>query len=243
MKLEVKNLTKVYDNGKGIHDISFVLENGIYGLLGPNGAGKSTLIKVLTGLLKQDSGQIIWNEEEITKSGHTFYEKIGYAPQSVSLYTGFSANRYLAYIAALKGMEKMQAKQEAEVILKRLDLWEVRNQKIETFSGGMKQRLLVAQAIIGNPQILILDEPASGLDPGQRISLRNYIAEIAEHKIVLLATHIVADVEQIADEVIFLGNGTILRKGNRQDILKQEKNCKNMEELYLQVYGEDVVNK
>lgn len=239
MQLKVKNLTKVYDNGKGIHAVDFTLKNGIYGLLGPNGAGKSTLIKVLTGLLKADSGQIFWNGEEIIKTGHVFYEKIGYAPQSVSLYTGFTASRYLAYIAALKGLKKAQAKQEAEVILKRLDLWEVRNRKIETFSGGMKQRLLVAQAIIGNPKILILDEPASGLDPGQRISLRNYIAEIAEDKIVLLATHIVADVEQIADEVIFLGDGRILRKENRQELLKQEK---NMEQLYLQVYGKDENN-
>lgn len=243
MELKAVNLTKKYDNGKGIQDINFQMHEGIYALLGPNGAGKSTLIRVLTGLQKMSSGQVLWNNQDTKTLGRHFCEKIGYAPQSVTLYNSFTAKRYLAYIAGLKGMKKQEAKKEISEILERLELAEVANRRIETFSGGMKQRLLVAQAMIGSPKLLILDEPASGLDPGQRIILRNLIKEIAEDKIVILATHIVADIEYLADEILFLKDGELVQKGSRDEILCSINQkignlvCKNLEDAYLHIYN------
>lgn len=219
MELFVEGITHNYGEKTVLKDISFTMKEGIYGILGPNGAGKSTLIKVLTRNVRPSEGMIFWNGRAVSSQEDAFFEQIGYAPQAQALYPDFTARRYLDYIAALKNMEKKEARRQIAWILERVELTAEADKKIKTFSGGMKQRLLVAQAMIGNPKLLILDEPTAGLDPGQRIAVRNLISEIALEKIVIIATHIVTDIESVAKEVILLGNGVLIRKDSCDNLL------------------------
>ena len=214
MLLIINNVTKSYGTNLALDRFTAKLEPGIYALLGPNGSGKSTLMNILTDNLKADSGSIAYTSdggvtEDVLKMGVRFREKLGFMPQYPGLYPNFSVERFMWYMAALKGMKKESAVEQIPEILKAVELDDVPRRKIGALSGGMKQRLALAQAVLGDPEILILDEPTAGLDPKQRISIRNYISRIAFDKIVLIATHVVPDVEFIARDIIMLKKGVI----------------------------------
>ena len=228
MKLTFNKITKSYGKTKALIDFSTELESGIYALLGPNGSGKSTLMNILTDNLKADSGKIFYTgdndgsvPEEVLKMGVRFREKIGFMPQYTGMYGNFTAEKFLWYMASLKGMKKEDAQKSIPEILKAVELSDVSTHRISSFSGGMKQRLALAQAVLGDPSILILDEPTAGLDPKQRIAIRNFISRIAFNKIVIIATHVVSDVEYIARDVIMLKKGVIVDNAPPAELLRK----------------------
>ena len=223
MRLEINELSKTYGKVKALKDISLTLENGIYGILGPNGAGKSTLIRLLTDNLQRDRGSICWNGKDILDFKKDYRKLIGYMPQEQGYYEDFSAESFLLYMAQLKGMNRKEAKDAVKDMLYALHMLEHAKEPMGSFSGGMKQRILLAQALLNNPKILILDEPTAGVDPQERIRIRNFISEIAKDKIVILATHIVSDVEAVAKEIILLQKGTIIEKGTPYELLEKVK--------------------
>lgn len=215
MTLNINAVTKAYGNNLALNQFSAAFEPGIYALLGPNGSGKSTLMNILTDNLKADSGEITYtdgfdNTENILHMGVRFREKLGFMPQYPGLYPNFTVERFMWYMAALKGLPKEKAKKDIPEILAAVELDDVPKRKIGALSGGMKQRLTLAQAVLGDPEILILDEPTAGLDPKQRISIRNYISKIAFNKIVIIATHVVPDIEFIARDIILLKKGVVV---------------------------------
>lgn len=211
-RLKLENVSKTYPNGKeALKQVSMTLTSGIYGLLGPNGAGKSTLIKILTQNLKATQGTITYNGTDIGEIGNKYRKKIGFMPQQQSMLNGFTGRRFLWYMSTLKGMSRQQAGEQVDKMLKVVNLEEAADKKIGNYSGGMKQRILLAQALLDDPQILILDEPTAGLDPRERIRIRNFISEISKDKIVLIATHVVADIECIAKEILLLKDGSLIR--------------------------------
>ena len=218
MELTVRNLRMNYGKKEALKGVSFTLTPGVYGLLGPNGAGKSTLMNILTGNLTATGGEVLLDGQTMQSLGAGYREKIGYMPQQQALYPSFTAVRFLSYMAALRGMTTAQARAQIPRVLDQVGLSDVAGHKIKSFSGGMKQRLLIAQAILGNPAVLILDEPTAGLDPKQRIAIRNLIAEVALDKIVLIATHVVSDVEFISKEILLLKEGELLRKAPREEL-------------------------
>ena len=218
MELTVRNLRMNYGTKEALKGVSFTLTPGVYGLLGPNGAGKSTLMNILTGNLTATGGEVLLDGQTMQSLGAGYREKIGYMPQQQALYPSFTAVRFLSYMAALRGMTTAQARAQIPRVLDQVGLSDVAGHKIKSFSGGMKQRLLIAQAILGNPAVLILDEPTAGLDPKQRIAIRNLIAEVALDKIVLIATHVVSDVEFISKEILLLKEGELLRKAPREEL-------------------------
>lgn len=219
MKLEVKNLSKKYGSFYALKDFSAVLSEGVYGLLGPNGAGKSTLMNILTDNLERTSGEILLDGQDISTMGTKYRSLIGYMPQQQGFYEQFTAGEFLCYIGELKNVKKAEIGGEIDRLLKRVNLYEYRNKKLGGFSGGMRQRVLLAQALLGNPQILILDEPTAGLDPKERINMRNVITEISRDKIILIATHIVSDIEFIADEILLIKNGECILEGNPMNLI------------------------
>lgn len=230
IKLELKNLTKSYEKGKiALDHFSAAFEPGVYGLLGPNGAGKSTLMNLITQNLEPDEGEILVNGTSATKMGVSYRDVLGYMPQQQGLYDRFSALEFLRYFAALKGLKAKESRKRIEELLEVVNLTEAGNRKLGGFSGGMKQRVLLAQALLNEPQILILDEPTAGLDPKERIRIRNYISSISENKIVLIATHVVSDVECIAKEILLLRSGKLLEKETPEKLVEQ------MEELVWEV--------
>ena len=202
-------------------DVSADFTPGIYGILGPNGAGKSTMFGMLTDNLRPDKGSITADGEDIYKMGADYRAKIGYMPQQQSLYEAFTAEKFLWYMAALKGMNRKDAREQIENLLEVVNLKEERYKKLKYFSGGMKQRILLAQALLNDPEILILDEPTAGMDPEERIRIRNFISGCAKDKIVLLATHVVADVENMAREILLIKNGKIVRRDTPQKFLAE----------------------
>ena len=226
MILKITNISKAYRNNLALNQFSYTLVPGIYALLGPNGSGKSTLMNILTDNLKADSGEITYtddsgNTENVLHMGVRFREKLGFMPQYPGLYPNFTVERFMWYMAALKGLKKIEAKKQIPEILAAVELDDVPKRKIGALSGGMKQRLTLAQAVLGDPEILILDEPTAGLDPKQRIAIRNYISKIAFNKIVLIATHVVPDIEFIARDIIMLKKGVIVDNAPPHELTKK----------------------
>ena len=226
MQLQINNITKSYGKNRALSDFTATLEPGIYALLGPNGSGKSTLMNILTDNLPADSGEILFTDgdsepRDVKKMGGEFREKLGFMPQYPGLYPNFTVERFMWYMATLKCIGKADAKRQIDEILASVELDDARRKKIGALSGGMKQRLALAQAVLGEPSILILDEPTAGLDPKQRIAIRNYIAKIALSKIVLIATHVVSDIEFIARDIIMLKKGVIVDNAPPHELTKK----------------------
>jgi len=204
--LMLSGVTKKYGKFTALEDINLEFTNGVYGLLAPNGAGKTTLIKMLTTLIFPTKGEILWNGDEITRLDADYRNIIGYLPQDFGYYKGYTARDFLLYIAALKGISMAEAKLKADKLLEVVGLAEVKNKKMRKFSGGMVQRVGIAQAMLNDPKILILDEPTAGLDPKERVRFRNLISTLSKDRIVILSTHIVSDIETIANHVIMFKN-------------------------------------
>ena len=239
MKLEVRNLKKTYGTVQALKGINYTFTPGVYGILGANGAGKSTMINLITDNVSRDKmngGSILFGEdsaeEDILKLGKQFRGLVGYMPQQQGFYEDFSPKAFLKYMAEIKGVKKIKTtdengnevvktvNQQIDELLEVVNLTKGAYKKIGGFSGGMKQRVLLAQALLGNPKILILDEPTAGLDPKERISIRNYIAELSKDKIILFATHVVSDIECIADKVLLLKSGEIIATGTPVELIE-----------------------
>lgn len=214
MLLQINDLTKRYVKGKtALNKFNYKFSDGIYGLLGPNGAGKSTLMNIITQNLAPTSGEVLADGKNAAEAGREYRKLIGFMPQQQALYPDFTLTRFLYYMAALKGISKKEAEPQIAELIGRVNLAEYSRSKLGGFSGGMRQRALLAQALLGDPKIVILDEPTAGLDPKERIRLRNLIAETAFDKIVIIATHVVPDIEFIAKEVLLLKDGEIVDSG------------------------------
>lgn len=224
MELTLQNITKKYERVLVLNDISLTLKPGIYGLLGANGAGKTTLFRIICRLMEPTHGSIKFNGKNVNQQAEAYRTNLGFLPQDFSYYPDFTGMRFMLYIATLKGLNNTVAKKRSLELLKQVGLEEMKDIKIRKYSGGMKQRLGIAQAMLNNPQILILDEPTVGLDPKERVKFRKLISSFANNKIVILSTHIVADVEYIADEIIVLKKGMILNKGTTDILLKEIQN-------------------
>ena len=221
MEIRIENLTKHYGETCALKNFSVTLKPGVYGLLGPNGAGKSTLMGLLTDTVKRESGKILWEGKDILDQGARFRKEVGYMPQQQGYYEEFSVGRFLHYMAALKGLCRKQAKEEINRLLEVVGLSYCLHKKMGSLSGGMRQRILLAQALLGDPKILLLDEPTAGLDPEERIRIRNYISALASDKIILLATHVVSDVESIAEQVLLLRKGELISEDTPSNLIEQ----------------------
>lgn len=219
--LELKNISKKYGKVTALKSVNITLGSGIYALLGPNGSGKSTMMNIISGILPPTEGEILYNGQGIRSLGTAYRERIGYMPQYPGMYPSFTVRDFLLYMSELKGLPRGN-EGEVDYILRRVELDDCADRKISALSGGMKQRLSLAQAVLGSPEIIILDEPTAGLDPKQRIAVRNFISETASDRTVLWATHIVPDIEGIAREVI------ILKQGEVTDIAAPEKLIQKM---------------
>lgn len=226
MELRLEHIKKSYNQKKSyaVDDFSMNFEPGIYGLLGPNGAGKSTLMNIITNNLEPDEGEISFCGKNIVELDEAFRACLGYMPQQQALYDEFTGEQFLWYMAALKGLKRKEAFDVIETVLQVVNLNDARYKKLKAYSGGMKQRILIAQALLNDPDVLILDEPTAGLDPKERIRIRNYISQISKDKIVLLATHVVSDVEYIAKNIIVMNQGKVVRSGTPQELISEMEN-------------------
>lgn len=229
MKLELRDLRKTYGTVQALKGINYTFKPGIYGILGANGAGKSTMINLITDNVKRDKGEsggkVLYNGQDILELGRNFRKLVGYMPQQQGFYEDFSPKIFLKYMAEIKGVKGKDVhgktvREQIDDLLEVVNLTEVANKKIGGFSGGMKQRVLLAQALLGNPKILILDEPTAGLDPKERIGIRNYIAELSKDRIILFATHVVSDIECIADRVMLIKKGKIISEGTPIELIE-----------------------
>ena len=231
--LELKELTKQYQSNVALDHFTYTFTSGIYGLLGPNGAGKSTMMNLIARNLKPTSGEILWNGKTPDALKGKYMEEIGYMPQQQFIYEHMSLLQFMYYMASLKGLAKKKAKVQIEELLQKVDLWEVRYRHLGSFSGGMKQRALIAQAFLGNAHIIILDEPTAGLDPLQRVAIRKMIQDYAKERIVIVSTHVISDIEPIAKEII------MLRKGKLLDILSletEQREGETIEDTYIRLF-------
>ena len=231
MELILDRVSKQYQNKIAVDRISLKLQKGVYGLLGANGAGKTTLMRMICGILQPTSGTITFDSLDV--SCEDYRSILGYLPQDFGYYPDFTGMDFLLYMAALKGLPKFSAKRRAARLLELVDLWDKARQKVRTYSGGMKQRLGIAQALLNEPKLLVLDEPTAGLDPKERVRFRNLIAEIGRDNIVLLSTHILSDIEHIADTVLMMKNGQLIYQGKRTD--EQE----DLEAFYMEQFEEE----
>lgn len=220
MRITFKEISKQYKGKYALKNFSSELENGIYGLLGANGAGKTTLINIFVGILKSDKGQVLINDVDVRDLGIDFLSHIGYLPQYPQFYKNFEVMDFLRYMCVLKDIPKEQGEKRAKELLDIVNLSDASNKKIGALSGGMRQRVGIAQAMLNDPDILILDEPTAGLDPQERIRFRNLITKFSENRIVLLATHIVSDIEYIANQVILLKDGQLLKQDSPQALTR-----------------------
>ena len=219
MELQIDRLCKSYGRTQALRDFCCTLHPGVYGLLGPNGAGKSTLLNILSRNLSPTSGRVLLDEAEIGSLGTAYLARVGFMPQQQALYPGFTCRDFLGYCAALRGMKRREAEISVEGVLTKVELTEKAGTRISALSGGMKQRLLLAQALLGNADLLLLDEPTAGLDPRQRIAVRNLISSVAAKKIVLICTHVVQDVESIAREILILKKGVLIEQSTPAALL------------------------
>lgn len=241
-KLEITNLNKHYGKKHALCDFSFTFTDGIYGLLGANGAGKTTLMNLITGNLKpdKDGGKILWNGEETRILKDKFRSRLGFMPQQQNLYDNMTAFDFLGYVSSLKVLDKNKSIEEIHDLLKRVELEDSANKKIGGFSGGMKQRVLIASAMLGNPKLLIMDEPTAGLDPKQRVIIKRLVSEMSKEMIIIISTHIISDIENIAKEILLLKSGKIIKSGTVQELVSElPENEKNLENLYMHYYGGD----
>lgn len=256
-RLELRGITHRYRDKTALEEVSLVLSPGIYGLLGPNGAGKSTLMNVICGNCRPREGRVLWDGTETRKLGAAYRSLLGYAPQQQGLYDQFTGRRFLAYMATLKGIPGKKQKEEIERVLAYVNMTDAAGQPMGTYSGGMKQRILIAQAILGDPKLLVLDEPTAGLDPRERVRIREGIRKLAEapatgqlpsaestrekrpagDRIILVSTHVVSDIEPIAQEVILLKEGKVAARGSVEKLCEAYHCSKGLEEVYLQVFG------
>lgn len=220
MMLVVNNVTKKYKNFVALEEVNLEFENGVYALLAPNGAGKTTLIKMLTTLLFPTKGEILWEGNDVRGLDETYRELVGYLPQEFGYYKNYSPRQFLEYLAALKGMERSQAQDKITQLLHEVGLEDVIDKKMRKFSGGMIQRVGIAQALLNNPKIIILDEPTAGLDPKERVRFRNMISRLSKDRIVILSTHIVSDIETIANRVIMFKNRRLFSNDSPENICK-----------------------
>ena len=235
MELVIDRVTKQYQNRIAVDRVSVKLQKGVYGLLGANGAGKTTLMRMICGILKPTGGTIAYDGIDV---GEEAYRAVlGYLPQDFGYYPEFGAMDFLLYLAALKGIPKSQAKRRAKELLELVSLQDAGRRKIKTFSGGMKQRLGIAQALLNDPRLLILDEPTAGLDPKERVRFRKLIESLGKDSIVLLSTHIVSDVEHIADEVLMMKDGQLIYQG------KWDEEKGDLETFYLEQFGEECAHE
>lgn len=230
MELVIDRLSKQYQNKIAVDRVSVLLKPGVVGLLGANGAGKTTLMRMICGLLKPTSGTITMDGLDVSEE--MYRDVLGYLPQDFGYYPNFTGKDFLMYMAALKGLDKKEAKKKCEELLKVVSLEKSANKKIKTYSGGMKQRLGIAQAVLNDPKILILDEPTAGLDPKERVRFRNLIAELGRDNIVILSTHIVSDVEHIADRILLMKDGQFIFDGTLEEV------GMDLEQFYLKEFGE-----
>lgn len=221
MELKTIGLTKKFGSKTAVNDLNITLSNGVYGLLGANGAGKTTFMRLLCNIQNPTSGKVLLNGKNIVGLGEQYRNLLGYLPQNFGYYPDFTALDFLLYVAALKGLNERTARKKSKDLLEAVALSAESNHKIKTFSGGMKQRLGIAQAMLNDPRILILDEPTAGLDPKERVRFRNLISAFSKDRIVILSTHIVSDVEFIAEEIVMMKSGQIVHFGKPQEITSE----------------------
>lgn len=249
MELILDRVTKQYKNKIAVDRLSATLKEGVYGLLGANGAGKTTLMRMICGIAEISSGEIQLGGEEIGVMGGRYRDLLGYLPQDFGYYPNFTAMEFMLYIASLKGLTRSYARNQSKILLQKVGLANEMRHKIKTFSGGMRQRLGIAQALLNDPKILVLDEPTAGLDPKERVRFRNMIAELGKDRIVILSTHIVSDVEEIADWIFLMKQGQFIAQGTLDDLKKhylevaedEEPEKFNLEKLYLFYFSEEEI--
>ena len=238
MELKLENLTKRYGQKVALDGFSYTFRQGICGILGANGAGKSTMMNLITDNVSRDEGVILFEGKDVLSLGSAFRAKLGYMPQQQGMYDEMSAYGFLLYISRLKGIRRGEAKKQARRLLSLVNLSDAAHKKLGGFSGGMRQRVLLCQALLGEPEVIILDEPTAGLDPKERIRIRNYVHDLAKESIVLWTTHIVSDIESIADDVILMKHGKLVKNG-RPDELVSEIGGRDLEDVYMHYLGAD----
>lgn len=245
MQLQLNTLTKRYGITVALNSFSITFEAGIYGILGANGAGKSTMMNLITDNIKRDGGSITFDGKEILGLGDDFRAMLGYMPQQQGIYDRMTAESFLCYMARLKGLKGKAMRSQVDEVLKLTNLDSVRHKAVGQFSGGMKQRVLLAQALLGDPKVLILDEPTAGLDPKERVRIRSFIKDLAKDRIVLLATHIVSDIESIADKVLLMKKGQLLKMDTPQALIESIPDSwkpvaynLSLEDVYLYYLGD-----